>query len=104
MNESQYWENNAIGVNDIEWFPTHDSLFCTADDNGWLKLYDTRNQSAAVQNANIGNSVNSVACNPGYATGLATGDSNGVIKMWDIRNFDNSLSVDYMVIRIQLLN
>ena len=53
LNESQYWENNAIGVNDIEWFPTHDSLFCTADDNGWLKLYDTRSQSAAVQNANI---------------------------------------------------
>lgn len=92
LNESQYWENNAIGVNDIEWFPTHDSLFCTTDDNGWLKLYDTRSQSAAVQNANIGNSVNSVACNPGYATGLATGDSNGVIKMWDIRTFDNSLS------------
>lgn len=88
LHETRYWENNAIGVNDIEWFPTHDSLFATADDAGSIKVYDIRADNSIVYNKNIGNNVNSIAINPGYATGLASGDSQGTIKTWDLRNFD----------------
>ncbi|RCK67401.1 Chromatin assembly factor 1 subunit p50 [Candida viswanathii] len=91
LHESKYWENNAIGINDIEWLPTHDSLFAAADDAGNIKVYDIRAGNAIVYNKNIGNNVNSIALNPGYSTGLASGDNLGVIKTWDLRNFDTPI-------------
>lgn len=88
LHAAKYWENNAIGINDIEWLPTHDSLFVIGDDAGNIKIYDIRVDDSIVFSKKIGNNVNSIAANPKYPTGLASGDNQGIINTWDLRNFD----------------
>ncbi|KAK6454567.1 chromatin assembly complex, subunit 3 [Scheffersomyces xylosifermentans] len=89
--ESWSYENNGIGINDIEWVPNHDSIFCSVDDKGYTSVFDTRISNALVSNnhsSDIG--VNSISINPGITTCIATGDSKGSIFISDIRNFGHS--------------
>lgn len=95
LNQSAYFKRDieqSVGVNDIEWFPMHDSLFAVAFDDGCVEIYDKRQQKSVIQNYKISNNgVDSISLNPGFATGLATGDSNGIIATWDIRSFETPI-------------
>ncbi|EGW33062.1 uncharacterized protein SPAPADRAFT_70982 [Spathaspora passalidarum NRRL Y-27907] len=90
LEQCRYFENDT-GINDIEWFPTHDSLFSTVDDKGTVKIYDTRQNDAVICSQKISeHGVDSISMNPGFSSGIATGDSQGVIKIWDLRAFKQS--------------
>lgn len=84
VSQMQYFDNSGVGINDIEWFPDHDSLFATADDGGSLKIFDTRLASVVKQHP-ISSSLNSVSINNGNSACLAVGDSQGAIEVVDIR-------------------
>lgn len=88
VSQVQYFDNGGVGINDIEWFLDHDSLFSTVDDGGVLKIFDTR-QGTVVSEQTISNSLNSVSINPGNSTCLAVGDSQGVIEILDFRSLNS---------------
>lgn len=75
---------NDIGINDIEWVPTHDSVFLSADDNGGIKLHDSRSNDVTLTYTTQ-SAVNSVAVNPGNSFCVASGLSDGQIELRDIR-------------------
>lgn len=79
----------AAGVNDVEWVPTHDSVFASADDLGTIMLFDTRKDGSFLS-TNTSDAVNSVCINPSNTFCLASGHSNGTMKVWDLRSFDKS--------------
>ncbi|KAI5955901.1 MSI1 [Candida jiufengensis] len=93
------WNENS-NINDIEWFPTHDSLFGAVLENGNMIVQDIRMgkekeriikqiPTSSIDSSNT--SINSISINPNFATGIATGDSNGIIHIWDLRNLDSSI-------------
>ncbi|KAI3403708.2 MSI1 [Candida oxycetoniae] len=93
LSQELYWENQS-GVNDLEWFPTHDSLFGTGDENGSFKIYDTRVKplESTISKTFVDSSINSISINANFSTALATGDSKGIIDIWDIRNMSKPIS------------
>lgn len=95
LNSMKSMENKTIGVNDIEWLSLHDSIFALVDDNGNIKVFDTRLESPVIAEHKKNVSINSISLNPGNSFCLGTGDSEGGIDIWDIRNFgsDNVQSV-----------
>ncbi|KAI5969393.1 MSI1 [Candida margitis] len=84
LDDTKSWQSRG-DVNDIEWFPTHDSLFGSVDEAGDLRVQDIRGEVISKQ---LSTAANSIAVNPNFSTVLATGDSVGSIKVWDLRNFD----------------
>ncbi|CAK9438224.1 uncharacterized protein LODBEIA_P24810 [Lodderomyces beijingensis] len=93
LNQDKSWTNKS-GINDLEWFPTHDSLFAFGDESGNLKIQDTRMQpsSPATLEKQLCLCINSISLNPNFATALATGDSKGGVSIWDIRNLSQSVA------------
>ncbi|KAI5958248.1 MSI1 [Candida theae] len=85
LSELKSWKGSS-DVNDIEWFPTHDSLFAYVEESGDLTIRDLRGDD--VINKQLQSAINSVATNPNIPTVLATGDSSGTVKVWDLRNFN----------------
>lgn len=85
LNETNY-SHNTYAINDLQWFPNHDSLFATADDGGYFKIHDVRTNSVVTEFKVSDAEANSSSINPGLPTCVATGDSNGIIQVWDIRN------------------
>lgn len=82
---SSTWDYlNNIGINDIEWVPTHDSVFLSADDNGGIRLHDTRSDEVTLS-CTTQSAVNSVGVNPGNSFCVASGLSDGQIELRDIR-------------------
>ncbi|RLV95696.1 Chromatin assembly factor 1 subunit p50 [Spathaspora sp. JA1] len=87
LNQCRYFENENVGINDIQWLPAHDSLFGAVDDQGSVKIYDTRENNPVVVSVQISShGVDSISFNPGFSSGFATGDSQGIIKIWDLRS------------------
>lgn len=77
---------NGSGVNDIEWVPNHDSIFTTVDEEGWVKLYDTRTKDVSVVSNKLGDiGINSCSINPTNQSFIAIGDSIGQVKVFDLR-------------------
>lgn len=90
INESQYFSNSNIGINDIEWIPNHDSVFSFVDEQGSIKFYDIRlpeHQLQVLQHQLSNSGINSISVNPGNTSCIATGDIDGVVNVWDIRLF-----------------
>ncbi|CUM66897.1 uncharacterized protein PRCAT00004582001 [Priceomyces carsonii] len=83
--ESCHFDNNKIGVNDIEWVPNHDSLFGMVDDSGRLRIFDIRDPTSSVMEQKQDQSINSLSINPGNNFCIATGDCSGTINVCDIR-------------------
>lgn len=84
LSETKYWKGKS-DVNDIEWFPTHDSLLGYVEEAGCLTIQDIRGDVISKQ---LTSAINSIAINPNIPTVLATGDSVGSIKVWDMRNLN----------------
>ncbi|KAK6203183.1 chromatin assembly complex, subunit 3 [Scheffersomyces amazonensis] len=89
----QVLNQGDIGINDIKWFPNHNSIFGTVQEDGFIRIFDTRLQSLnsntlSFKDSTIG--VNSLNVNPGNNMVIATGNSRGQINIWDIRNFKNN--------------
>ncbi|KAG7666373.1 MSI1 [[Candida] subhashii] len=61
LNESACFkrDNKSPGINDIEWFPTHDALFAAAFEDGSVEIYDKRQQNSTMSNHNISENGNS---------------------------------------------
>ncbi|ODV79837.1 WD40 repeat-like protein [Suhomyces tanzawaensis NRRL Y-17324] len=77
---------NGSGVNDIEWFSNHDSLFAVADETGSVRIYDTRSATSLVAKVQASESgINGISINKQNPTCFSTGDSRGSIVIWDIR-------------------
>ncbi|KAK6464014.1 chromatin assembly complex, subunit 3 [Scheffersomyces coipomensis] len=84
-------EGEDVGINDIEWFPNHDSMFSTVDESGFIKIFDTRlpaSNSLTLSHRQSSVGVNSISINSGSSMCIATGDSRGHIQVWDIRDFN----------------
>lgn len=84
------YSNKNIGINDIEWEPNHDSLFYCVDDEGFIKLYDTRldtNESNVISHNESPYGINSLSINPKNSKCIATANVEGKTSIWDIRNF-----------------
>lgn len=75
---------NTVGVNDVDWVPSHSAVFVAADDGGAVLVCDTR-VAGPVQHAAAQNPVNSVSVHPHNAFCLASGDAAGNIDVWDLR-------------------
>lgn len=75
---------NDVGINDIEWVPTHDSVFLSADDKGGIRLHDSRSDEVTLTYTTQC-AVNSVAVNPGNSFCVASGLGDGQIELRDIR-------------------
>ncbi|OIR57626.1 MAG: histone-binding protein RBBP4 [Amphiamblys sp. WSBS2006] len=73
-------------VNDTEWDPEHENMFCTAGDDGLLLFWDTRQDVPATvcENAH-GGRVNSIAFNFINENLLATAGGDKVAALWDPR-------------------
>ncbi|CCD24210.1 Msi1p NDAI_0C05510 [Naumovozyma dairenensis CBS 421] len=81
---------DALGVNDVSWMPSHDSLFVACGESDTLALFDQRigkEVSRIAQNRHNGG-VNSCKFNYQNNMLLASADSEGLVNMWDIRNLD----------------
>lgn len=81
--------NSGIGINDIEWIPNHDSILCAADDNGSMKLYDTRlapDLLIVLQHKPSLHGINSLSINSANNYCLATANDIGNTSIWDLRN------------------
>ena len=91
LKQERYWQHGS-GVNDIEWVPTHDSLFGVTDEAGNLSIYDTREllQKPKLQ-ASFGTSLNSISINPNFPSIIAVGDSKGVIHIRNLQNLNEPL-------------
>lgn len=76
---------NTIGINDIEWVLTHDSVFLSADDHGAIRLHDIRCNDATLSYKTI-TALNSIGVNPGNPFCVASGLSDGQIELRDIRS------------------
>ena len=87
LDETKSWKGNS-DINDIEWFPTHDSLFGYVEEAGNLTIQDLRGD---VISKSLPSAINSIAINPNISTVLATGDSFGSIKIWDMRNLNDPI-------------
>lgn len=86
------WSYASIsGINDLEWIPTHHSVFVSAEDDGSVCVYDTRSSDHKVLGYKTLFPVNSVSVNPGNAFCIATGHSNGSLGIYDIRGLDGSV-------------
>lgn len=85
--QTQYFPNGA-GVNDIEWFGGHDSIFLVGDEAGYLKVYDTRTAAEPVVKQQVVSQfgVNSVSVHPTNSSAIGYGDSAGHVGVWDLRN------------------
>lgn len=88
LNQINYTKNSS-GINDLQWFSNHDSIFVSVDEEGFLKIHDIRANKIVEQFKAGESEVNSLDINPGLSTCIATGDSNGFIDIWDIRNKNN---------------
>lgn len=89
LNEDSYISNNSVGINDLQWFPNHDSLLSFVDESGQLKVYDTRSNSIVNEFKVSENGVNTLSINRENPTCIATGDSVGLINIIDIRNCES---------------
>ena len=84
LSNSKSWKSSS-DVNDIEWFPTHDSLFGFVEESGDMSIRDIRGDIIHKQ---LPSPINSIAMSPHISTIFATGDSKGLINVWDLRNLD----------------
>lgn len=89
IRESKKYSTSGAPINDIQWVPYHDSLFVSVDDNGSIKIFDTRcpaNSSPVLKkDTNIG--MNALSINPSNVAAIGTGNLAGVVDIWDLRNF-----------------
>lgn len=78
--------DTGVGINDIEWVPTHNTVFLSADDSGSLKLFDTRSGSSGpVAEHNTGTACNSLSINHNGRS-VASGHSEGSANIFDLRS------------------
>lgn len=78
------------GVNDVEWFPHHHSIFVSGEDDGVVSLTDIRT-SENPRRSSSGVAVNSVSINPHDNFCLAIGSSDGRIDLWDLRKLGDRI-------------
>lgn len=90
----RYYET-GVGINDIEWVPTHNTVFLSADDSGDLKLFDSRSNStgpSATQKSGI--ACNSLSINHnGFS--VVSGHSDGSANIFDIRSLGQGSVVTF---------
>lgn len=83
--------HSLCGVNDLEWIPSHDSVFVSAEDDGSVCVYDTRSTGQRVVSYKTLFPVNSVSVNPGNVFCIASGHSDGSLGIYDIRGLTGSV-------------
>lgn len=91
IEQTQYFSNGG-GVNDVEWFSGHDSVFVAGDEAGYLRVYDTRSAAEPVVKQQIvsKSGVNSVSVHPTNSSAIAYGNSAGHVGVWDLRNMGHN--------------
>ncbi len=84
---------DSKGTNDVEWIPTHNSIFGTVGEDNIVKIFDTRTNSILKQNEpeHHTGGINALSFNHENQFCLATADSNGVLNIWDIRDFSKPI-------------
>lgn len=85
---------NPSGINDVEWVPSHDSLFYFSDDSGVFQLFDTRSNTPTLRHQPSSAAINSLSVNPATQTCIATGNDQGVVSVWDIRALGSSITIN----------
>lgn len=84
------WKHAAsCGVNDVEWVPTHNAVFVAAEDDGGVRVYDTRAaEPASVGGCRMSTAANSVSVNRGNSFCVAAGSADGTLSVYDVRSLD----------------
>ncbi|KAG7192276.1 uncharacterized protein KQ657_001995 [Scheffersomyces spartinae] len=88
-------DNSEVGVNDIQWLPHHDSLFIYGDEQGYIKLADTRSSEHIVKRHQMSSkqAINSVSICCLNSLFIGTGDAQGAIHTWDLRTLHDTNTV-----------
>jgi ribosome assembly protein RRB1 len=94
-------EESPSSVEDIQWSPTEATVLATAQDDGCVKIYDTRAPNrfmisqlvggSSSNTTNNGVDVNVLSWNAQVANLLATGSDDGGLAVWDLRQFSASI-------------
>ncbi|ANZ73753.1 BA75_00486T0 [Komagataella pastoris] len=80
------------GCNDVKFIPRHTSIFGSVGEDGFFKLWDTRQGLDPVKSAQIHQvGINSLSFNDQVPFTVATGDAEGQIKLFDLRNLTNAI-------------
>lgn len=86
------YDTDKEGSNDVQWIPTHDSIFGSVGEDNVVKLYDTRTHSIVKQNNNAHTGgINALSFNLENQFCLSTADSNGKLNIWDIRTLESPI-------------
>eukprot|EP00762_Andalucia_godoyi_P000204 ANDGO_02396.mRNA.1 Glutamate-rich WD repeat-containing protein 1 len=94
-------ENDGHSIEDIQWSPTEQYVFCGACVDGSVRVFDMR-QSTGKASVVVGHAhasdVNVISWNKTMAYLLASGGDDGVFRVWDLRMFNSgtfAASFDY---------
>ncbi|CCC68301.1 hypothetical protein NCAS_0B02170 [Naumovozyma castellii] len=81
---------DALGVNDVNWHPSHDSILAASGESNIIGLFDNRLGTEILRsNEKMHNGgINSCKFNSHCDSLLISGDSEGRINLWDLRKLD----------------
>ncbi|KAA8900679.1 hypothetical protein TRICI_006180 [Trichomonascus ciferrii] len=81
--------DEAASVEDIQWSPSENTVFSTAEADGFIRIWDTRSKkhqpTLSMQASK--SDVNVISWNPVNSTLLASGHDDGTWGVWDLRYF-----------------
>ena len=93
------YENNLPGgsvdarqsVEDVQWSPSEETVFASAECGGYVRIFDTRAPQRAMLSHKIhpdtSADVNVLSWNKLVKNLIATGGDDGVLSVWDLRHF-----------------
>lgn len=86
------FESDKNGTNDVQWIPTHDSVFGTVGEDNKVNMFDARTRSKVQESpTQHTHGINALSFNHQNPFCLTTADSNGELNIWDIRDFSKPI-------------
>jgi ribosome assembly protein RRB1 len=91
---SPFYSTKNKSVEDLQWSPTEPTVFCSANCEGYVRVFDTRAPNKAMLSHRIHEAdVNVISWNKIVTNLLTTGGDDGTLSVYDLRHFSPTQTV-----------
>jgi ribosome assembly protein RRB1 len=89
-----FYHHKKHSVEDLQWSPTEPTVFCSANAEGYVRVFDTRAPNKAMLSHRIHEAdVNVISWNKIVTNLLTTGGDDGTLSVYDLRHFSPTQTV-----------